>query len=307
MLFREISQIPEVAERCFIENRKLILPRRVPYLGMGASYFAALTISYCQADIHPYLASEYYYYFSSKILPRGVFISQSGETSEVLWNISRFRSIVGVSNNPQSSLLRSRKAEKKVLLYAGREQSAASKTYINTLMVLFLGLRFDPRSALSLLQKKFHEMRDEAREQARFVRRFLQRKTIGGLYVLGAGPNTATAYEAALALSETTKLPWMGLSVSQYDHGFKEASRNSLLIVLESRGRELNRIEHLCRLLRKKTPVSIVHFSEKSVPEALSPILLITRVYWMMYYLVDALGITETYRVGAKITRTSIR
>lgn len=41
------------------------------------------------------------------------------------------------------------------------------------------------------------------------------------MYIIGSGPNIATALQAALILSESTKLNFTGIPIAQYDPGFE--------------------------------------------------------------------------------------
>ena len=52
-LLEEILEIPERAKECYERNKHAALPRRVPYLGMGSSYFAPLALYYAGARLDP--------------------------------------------------------------------------------------------------------------------------------------------------------------------------------------------------------------------------------------------------------------
>ena len=73
----EIYEIPERAIKFWEQSEPYILPLKVPYLGMGSSYFAPLAFKYMNIDIYPELASEYYNYMAdkSKVTKRGHIIS----------------------------------------------------------------------------------------------------------------------------------------------------------------------------------------------------------------------------------------
>jgi glucosamine--fructose-6-phosphate aminotransferase (isomerizing) len=43
---KELYDIPIQAKLCYEKNRGLILPEKVPYLGMGSSFFAAQVLRY---------------------------------------------------------------------------------------------------------------------------------------------------------------------------------------------------------------------------------------------------------------------
>jgi glucosamine--fructose-6-phosphate aminotransferase (isomerizing) len=56
-------------------------------------------------------------------------------------------------------------------------------------------------------------------------------------YVVGGGPNTATAYEAALKLQETSYVPALGLNCEEFLHGpWVALEAEDLLVVLAPRG-----------------------------------------------------------------------
>lgn len=303
-LYQEVNEIPQSAKECFEKNNGFLLPRRVPYLGMGASYYALLTLYYAGAEIQPYIASEYYHYFSSKKLPKAVFISQSGETSDLIQCLGKFQNIITLTNNPGSSLSVSSKTKKVILLHAGKEKSAATKTYINTLITLYLGFGIDPSPAIARMQEKFGIWQKTAKNNAKKIYSYLKKQKVSGLYVLGSGQNAATAQETALALSETTKLGWQGMSISQYDHGPKETANNSIVIFLRSKGKENERLKQISILLKKKSNALVLEVSENVLSENLSPITLIAQAYLVMNYLTDFLDITYTYKLGGKVTKT---
>ena len=302
-LLKEILEIPGQARECYKKNKKIKLPRGVPYLGMGASYHALLTLYYTGVDIKPFEASDYYNYFSLNKLPMAVFISQSGESSDVILCLKKFNRVITITNNPKSSLAKLPKITKIVLLYAGDEKSAATKTYINTLITLYSGFEIDPYPAIARMEKDFVTWQNSAKKEAKNLYKYIKNRKISGYYVLGSGPNTATAKEAALALSETTKLGWQGMSFAQYDHGPKETANNSVVIFLVARGKEQKRADRLHDLLKKNSNALVLRIVEDALIENLSPIALISQIYLIMNYLTDYLNITYTYGIGKKVTR----
>lgn len=304
-LYDELLEIPLKAAYCFKKNQNIKLPEKVPYIGMGSSYFAALTLYYCGADIFPEIASEYYYYLSNNKKPLGVLVSQSGESSETVWNLEKFKKVVSVVNNKNSTLAKAQNVSQVIQMFAGKENYSSTKTYINTLITLYLGLGINPKKAIDMLIKQTVLYEKEAKS---FVNEFSKYKSsymVNGYYVIGSGPNIGTAYEGALTLSETTKLPWIGMSVSQYDHGPKEAANNKVIVVLNGYGKDKKRIRSLKEILKSKTNALIIEFKEKDINEKLTPITLIARLNVFMNYLADVLKPGMTFVIGNKVSNVS--
>ena len=96
----EIREIPEKARLCYKNNRSIRLPMHVPYIGMGSSYYAPLALKYLGCNIIPEIASEYYHYSSkNKDHNLAVLISQSGYSSETVWNIEKFTEYIALVND----------------------------------------------------------------------------------------------------------------------------------------------------------------------------------------------------------------
>ena len=308
ILLDEIMQIPKSAKDCIEKNKKIILPRNVPYLGMGASYYACLTLYYCETHIEPFIASEYYHYFSSQKKDLGVLVSQSGESSEILWNIDKFKKIIAITNNPGSTLAKSPKTKEAILLHAGIEKfSTATKTYVNALITMYLGLGLDCAKAIKSLEKNFQGFNEQARENAENVHLYLSKNKHNGLYIIGSGPNIGTVMEGALALCETTKLSWSGLPLGMFDHGPKETLNNSVVIFLRTKGKDEKRQEHLEKLFRKKSNALVMSISDKALPEIVTPITLVTQIFLFLNYLSDFLKVSQEKWIGGKVTRVEER
>jgi len=299
-LYEEIQQIPEIARECLESNRDLELPLDVPYIGMGSSYYAPLTLLYCGKSIQPYIASEYYYYLGTK-KHMGVLISQSGESSETVWNLDNFDHVTSITNNPNSSLGKAPNVKQLVELHSGNEEFSSTKSYINTLIALYLGLGIDPSSAVDDLRTRFSQLETLAQTDSAQIVNYIGAHAVKGLYVIGSGPNHGTALEAALTLSETTKLSWIGMPVAQYDHGPKETAKDTVVVVLNAHGKDRKRIEALKANLRANSNALVLELEESELEE-LSPLSLITRLNLMMSYLADGLKSEDTFQLGGKVT-----
>ncbi len=304
-LIKEIREIPEKAELCYSKNRKLKLPQKVPYIGMGSSYNAPLTLRYCGKEIYPDMASEYFYYLSLAVKPLAVLISQSGESSETVWCLDKFKKVIALTNYPSSKLGQAKPTAKIVELFAGDESYSSTKTYTNTLIALYIGLGIDPKDAVRSLANNFSAFESETKNQSQAIFKYLTANNVKGFYVLGSGPNIGTAYQGALTLSETTKLPWNGMGVAQYDHGPKETADNAVVLILDSHGRDNKRIESIRKVLEIRTGALVITIGEKSLAEELSPVTLITKVNLLMYHLAKLMKPGATFKFGSKVTKVS--
>jgi glucosamine--fructose-6-phosphate aminotransferase (isomerizing) len=298
----EIYEIPERAIKYWDKSGPYKLPLKVPYLGMGSSYFAPLAFKYMNIDIYPELASEYYHYMSVKRkVPYGVILSQSGRSSETLWCANLFDKFIAITNDPDSELCQFKGVERKVPLLAGYEEYSSSKTYINTLLALFKGFGFDVSDSLRLLRNKMPDYEETGKRMAGEVFDLIIERKIHGIYITGNGPNIATAYEASLILSESTKMCFNGLAMSQYDHGPKETASGSIVIQIIAKGKSYQRAQVLNGVITK-AGAHVMTVEEPETNENFSIIHNMLPFNFMAYYLAKKLGITETFVVGGKVT-----
>jgi len=302
-MLSEILEIPERAWYCYENTRHIILPFNVPYLGMGSSFFAGVTLKYCGKEIYPEIASEYYNYLAQgKINPLGVLISQSGESSETLWCRELFHEYIAITNDAESSLAKSLNVKEVILLDAGREEYSSTKTYINTLVVLYNGFDIDIRPALENLDASLDMYREWVEKTAMELAGYVRQEKINGFTFIGSGPNIATALQGALTYSETTKLFAAGLALSQYDHGPKETSPGSIIFLIRTNGSSLKRTDTLVEKISNAGAV-VIPVEEFSLPEILSPFTTIVKINFLSFYLAKELGIIGTFNIGGKITR----
>jgi len=298
-LLRDVSAIPSRALQCLKSCQGLQLPRDVPYVGMGASLNAAITLQYCKTGIHPYAASEYFYYVDEKA-PLAVLLSQSGESSETLWNVSNFEKVVVITDKPRSSLATAANVSQVVLLRSGNEFFSATKSYINTLITLYCGLGYDPSPAVLGIASEFERQERAATQDARLLAEYMSRRQIKGWYILGSGPNYGPALQGALTLSETTKRSWVGLPVAQYDHGYQETANDSIVILLNPHGKEQKRIAAVLDILKHRSNALVIEVNETGTEE-FSPLLFILRLNLIMSSLCEALHVDHEH-LGEKIT-----
>lgn len=305
-VLNEILEIPARANDVLASSIES-LPLHVPYLGMGSSYFAPLAFKYMGLPIFPELASEYVNYLAKgKKAPLAVILSQSGRSSEALWCRDLFEHYVAVSNYTDSDLCSAPNVVQILPIMAGEEHYSSSKTYVNTLVALFKGFGFSPEASVALIADRFEQYREQGEELAEQILAVRNNYPIHGMYVTGSGPNMATAYEAALILSESTKLNFHGLPMAQYDHGPKETAKDSIVIQILAKGEAYERTLRLSEMIeRAGAHVFTVEAPARTAgpfEENFSILHTIIPFNFMAYYLSVKLNIGETFVVGGKVT-----
>jgi len=298
----EIEEIPKVASVCYTRNNTLKLPSGIPYLGMGSSYFATLALKYLGINIYPEIASEYYRYnHLNKSYPTAVLVSQSGYSSETIWASERFPSYHAITNDPDSPLATSDKRNQLILLHTGKEEFSATKSYLNTLITLYLGFSLDCEPAIRQIRKNMKQYQEWGIKQAGSIAEIIGKHEVNGIYILGSGPNLATAYQAGLILTECTKIPIISMALAQYDHGPKEAANHSLVLPIITEGPNRKRAYDLVGTIQTSGAKTIL-CEESNLPESLTPLTSILYFNFLAYYLAKELGIEQTFEVGNKVT-----
>jgi glutamine---fructose-6-phosphate transaminase (isomerizing) len=304
-MLAEINEIPVKAVEFLKQSPAYSLPLGVLYLGMGSSYFAPLAFKYLGINIQPEIASEFFNYLQSKSkLENAVLLSQSGLSSEVLWCIDSCERYVALTNYPKNALSTHPKATQTLDLLAGEEQYSSSKTYINTLLALFKGFGIDCQKAVTVLVKNRAKYEQQGSQMANAIFDLITTKKIHGIYIVGSGPNVATAYQSALIMCESTKLCFIGMPMAQYDHGPKETAANSIVINIMAKGKSYERAQKLTKTIIA-SGAHVFTIEEPEVEEDFSIINNIIPFNYMAYYLAEKLKITETFVVGGKVTEVN--
>lgn len=304
-MLSEIIEMPLKAQ-CFLENTPAFsMPTGVPYIGMGSSYFAPLAFKYMGFNIYPELASEFYNYLYGRTkFSNGVLLSQSGRSTEVLWCADLFEKFIAVTNNTDSPLCKFHAVSTIIPLLAGEEKYSSSKTYINTLLALFKGFEMDVNDAVQMLAEKINEYHQQGKAIAYEIFYLLQQGKVNGIYITGSGPNIGTAMQAALILSESTKLNFNGLPIAQYDHGPKETAKNSIVVNIIAKGKSYARSKNLGDTI-KAAGAYVFEVEEKAANENESILHNIIPFNFMAYYLSQKLEVQETFVVGGKVTEVN--
>lgn len=175
---------------------------------------------------------------------------------------------------------------------------------MNTLLALFRGFGLDAAPAVALLAANVARYRAAGEQMGEALHALLQRERIHGIYVLGSGPNLATAYQAAFILSESTKLSVTGLGLAQYDHGPKETAAGSIVIQILAAGPSRERAERLSRTLAA-AGAHVFSVEEPAASEAFSVLHNIVPFNYLAYDLSQRLGVTDTFVVGGKVTEVT--
>jgi fructoselysine-6-P-deglycase FrlB-like protein len=167
-----------------------------------------------------------------------IYISQSGDSAEVqplVDQLTDSTQLIAITNNPSSLL--SRKSGLLLPMVAGEEMLIASKTYVNTLALLWLVAQ---RWSAAPMDNAFDALRCLG-ERADAMRRApeLAVEKLDALFsaskrvvFLGHGPHAASARQAAMTLSEWPKLPCYAFGVGAYRHGFIETADPSTGVIL---------------------------------------------------------------------------
>lgn len=298
----EILEIPERGKALLADKSKYSLPLRVPYLGMGSSYFAPLAFKYMGIEIFPEMASEFFTYLKKvNKIPEAVILSQSGRSSEALWCTGIVEQYTAITNDVNSTLAMGKNSKKVISIMAGEELNSSSKTYTNTLLALFKGFEMDATAALSILSDSMSAYQQQGRALAEEVFDLLKSGDIHGIYITGSGPNIATALEAALILSESTKRNFHGLPLAQYDHGPKETANNSIVIQVLSQGPAYTRSVKLGSTIQQ-AGAHVLTVESRDVPENFSILTNIVPFNFMAFYLAQKLNVGSTFTVGGKVT-----
>jgi glutamine---fructose-6-phosphate transaminase (isomerizing) len=155
-----------------------------------------------------------------------VALSQSGRTPDVVEYVERARAAgaftVAVTNDPSSEL--AARAEATLPLAAGEEHAvAATKTYVNQVAALGLlaahaaGRGAEFREHLRATAHRMAALIDEL--EPRIPSLALPFAFVGRMFVIGRGPEFATAREIALKLLETCRIAAEPLTATDLAHG----------------------------------------------------------------------------------------
>ncbi len=239
-MLKEINEQPAVARELLhmldrssdvdAMAKRLASARQVYFIGCGTSYHACLAGSVFLARLAgvaaiPVLAPQFISQYAPAVGPQdvGVFVSQSGETKDVLNAIEAAQqkgmTIFGLVNVIGSTLMRV--SERHLPLVCGYEISVpATKTFTNQVLAfLYLAMRMGKMDTAGL--EGLPELMEQTIAQVEPQVRAVEDKVKGwnDLYCLGYGATYPIALEGALKLKEITYAHCEGMLSTEFKHG----------------------------------------------------------------------------------------
>jgi glucosamine--fructose-6-phosphate aminotransferase (isomerizing) len=222
--------------------RRMAAARHLYLIGCGTSYHACMLGAVYLARLAgrsaiPVLAPQFIPQYGPAVGPGdvGIFVSQSGETKDVLnaLEIARERGmgILGLVNVLGSTLMH--ESERYLPLACGYEISVpATKTFVNQVVAfLFLALRMGYRSTADLarLPGLLKETLAAVEPQVETLEPVLAPHD--DLYYLGYGLTYPIALEGALKLKEVTYSHCEGMLSTEFKHGPLSAVKDGYPVV----------------------------------------------------------------------------
>lgn len=216
--------------------------RRVAlFTGMGTSEFAPLAVRGRLAKqgvaVNVLDSGEWLHFGASVPGDQGVVVllSQSGESYEIVKIIERGlagKDFVGITNNENSTLGRS--ARLVLPLHAGEEASISTKTYSNTLGLLYLLARaVEGKAGITQGLDELDEAADcllSAKGEA-IKAAAASLLPASGIAFIGRGPSYVAARQAALTFMEGTRVLAGAFTAGAFRHGPFEANNPDFRLV----------------------------------------------------------------------------
>jgi glucosamine--fructose-6-phosphate aminotransferase (isomerizing) len=304
----------------FIEALRATEERPVYLVGCGTSYHACLLGAYSFNQLGaksaiPVLGPQFIEQYGQSIGSEdvAVFVSQSGETKDVLNTIKVMRrrggEVLGVLNVLGSTLMH--QSDVYLPLACGYEISVpATKTFVNqAVLFLYLAYRLAGRDTAeldllpALLEQALVTTDDAAREVAGYLSRW------DDMYYLGYGLTHPIALEGALKLKEITYAHCEGIFSSEFKHGPLSAVDDGYpVLFITAPGDESMMINHVNEVttrggraiaLAAENPALRANVHDYlAIPEVdrfLAPILLTIPAQLIAYYMSVARGIDPDF------------
>jgi len=314
-LAKSAKQVESLAETICKEKYEMIY-----VTGSGTSYNAGLAGTYAFSVLTKLVtslipASEFKMWLPTTFPRKSLLlaISQSGESSDVLNAVKvaleRKMTVVALTNTPQSSL--AKMANYTLLTHATEELAVtATKSYTSQLSILF-SLTLE----ISRLQGENSERLEMLKEILAATPNFVDKtiafteeeihelantfQRVNYFFLLGSGPNYATALEGALKLKEACNLFAEGFASREFLHGPIQLidGRTPIILLLTE-----DEIESFMSLMRGVVSFGapLISISEKadvltgvstnvirlpeSYPKVFSPILYVIPLQLFAYY-----------------------
>jgi glucosamine--fructose-6-phosphate aminotransferase (isomerizing) len=297
--------------------------------GMGASYHAAwitsLHLKHLGLAATAVEATDLFNYAADPLGADSclVYISQSGSSGEVPLLQERPADgspLFALTNHLDSPLADC--ANRVLPMLGGDEEYIASKTYMNTLAILWLAARQvagindgSEWDTLLRVANRVEAIVDQAQALCRRLSDFLVMRS--PLLFLGHGPHAATARQASMIMSEWSKVPAMNFGIGAFRHGFIEAVQPGVgAVIFSSPGRTQESARTLAHELTEYG-VSVLRIengrlfdaheiddTSQAEDEFLAPILDIVPLQLLTEHLARARGIEPGFRYISKVVRS---
>jgi glucosamine--fructose-6-phosphate aminotransferase (isomerizing) len=249
-MIKEIREEPQVIESFLVNGSKQVQDvadairsekyKMVYITGSGTSYHAGVAAQYAFSTLTGLAtslipASEFPLWVPSDQARKSlvIAISQSGEGSDVLAAakaaLNKNMKVLAITNSPNSALVKM--SQYAVLTSAGKELAVtATKSHIAQLTALF-SLSLDLAAARKIKKMDLENLRQKLFGAPKLIaeildsadspiRRLANKYRCHNLFfLLGSGPNYATALEGALKLKEACNIFAEGFAIREFLHG----------------------------------------------------------------------------------------
>lgn len=214
-----------------MEQLRALNPKQVLFTGMGSSHYcsqgAVILLNQGGIPARMESASEILHYERGSITPETVLVltSQSGESGEIVELIQKLpaeQTIVGLTNNPNSTL--GRRADICLEMHVEPELAVSTRTYLASLvlsdMVATALLKQDWGATLTKFEEAVDVLEDFLKDHA-----LMQQKIAdftghpASICYLGRGFGRATAECGGLFTRETAKYPALSFDSGEFRHG----------------------------------------------------------------------------------------
>ena len=264
------SENPLTFTSAFHEPTK-IRSSRVQFVACGSSYYAAkMGCVWMRAlsGIHAnaYIGSEYSWQCAENSLV--VFISQSGETADILRCLKTPppTKTLALINRPDSALRRL--VPRNLLLHAGAEKSvAATKSFLAQIMTLFcMALKWssEPHTHLWESLLKLPENLTFVQESLQAFTDCVQPKDAHAFIFMGSEETYPIAVEGSLKMKELSYLP--SFAKTFVNSPLLHMTRNTFLVVLLNTQEESAAHHSIASALTHQAPVVVISNGPASLP-----------------------------------------
>lgn len=287
---KEIFEIPACLKRA-VDQKKLVSEiskkiverntHHIYLIGAGSSYHAGFAISYMFNRITKIPTftefSMEFQYMIKPILRKEdcvIALSQSGETLDTIESVNIAKALgcltIGITNNLKATLANT--CEFCISLKCGVENSVlATKTYVTELAILSMFSLEIAKEKKSIANKEYNEiwielirisdklhsvlpkLHENIKDKSKYF------KFAEFCFILGSGPDYATAMEAALKLKEGARIFGQAYSTAEFPHGpITLADSKTCIIAIiphEEDKRRLNLLNLLSRIKERKATI----------------------------------------------------